>query len=252
MRPGGKAEPIPAEPETTEQPDEPTGELFELEPFLSELEEVLAGADSDEVVAEVWDSFDVEATLTGDEDALQRAFDLKKALGAAPAHIKTILTLARYQGFRGQTCAALLWGEYVSDAQFGKAFRMVIRKNGEPVWFPAAPETKEYLASIERTSVHICTHSGGAPYKGERNLQKAVSDWLKTLKKEGHIRKGCTLHGLRVTFAASIRRRGYGDEEVADALGDKSRAMGRHYTRHVERQATLIDIFTRKNVVQND
>lgn len=79
------APPAPPSPPTIDVPqaDEPaeavTGVHFDLEAFLGELEEVLAGADSEEIVDEVWDSFDVEATLTGDEDALQRAFDLKNA-----------------------------------------------------------------------------------------------------------------------------------------------------------------------------
>lgn len=72
------------------QPDEPaesvTGVHFDLESFLGELEDVLAGADSEETVIEVWDSFDVEATLTNDEGALGRAIKLRndrlKALGA--------------------------------------------------------------------------------------------------------------------------------------------------------------------------
>lgn len=66
------------EPETVE-PEAVTCVHFDLESFLAELEEVLAGADSEETVEEVWDSFDVEATLTDDEDALGRAFKLKHA-----------------------------------------------------------------------------------------------------------------------------------------------------------------------------
>lgn len=71
--------PDPDEPQDDEAPEAVTGELFELEAFLAELEEVLAGADSEDTVIEVWDSFDVEATLTDDETALQRAFDLRNA-----------------------------------------------------------------------------------------------------------------------------------------------------------------------------
>lgn len=81
--PSPPSPPAPPSPSDAPLPDEVaeavTGVHFELESFLSELEEVLAGADSEEIVIEVWDSFDVEATLTDDEQALQRAFDLKHA-----------------------------------------------------------------------------------------------------------------------------------------------------------------------------
>lgn len=54
-------------------------DLFDLEAFLAELTENLAMADTEEVAMEVWDQFDVEATLTDDETALQRAFDIRAA-----------------------------------------------------------------------------------------------------------------------------------------------------------------------------
>lgn len=172
-------------------------------------------------------------------------------LARAPAHLLTPLILARYQGFRGQTCAALSWREYVPDQRFEKAFVATIRKNSEPVWFPAAPETIKHLGSLTKTSTFICTNSRSQPWKDERTLEGKISRFLKTLKEERLIRPGCTLHGLRVTFAAAIKRRGYDDEAVANALGDRSIAMGRHYTRHVEREALLVDIFTPKSAVQN-
>lgn len=54
------------------------GEIFDLEAFLSELDASMATAKTEETVVEVWDGYDVEATLTDDEPALQRAFDLRK------------------------------------------------------------------------------------------------------------------------------------------------------------------------------
>lgn len=78
--PKTEAEPATlAEPAADQEDAAADGEPFDLEAFLAELEEVLAGADSEETVTEVWDSFDVESTLTSDEQALQRAFDLKNA-----------------------------------------------------------------------------------------------------------------------------------------------------------------------------
>lgn len=50
---------------------------FDLEAFLSELVAAMATGKTEDQVIEIWDGFDVEATLTDDEDALQRAFDLR-------------------------------------------------------------------------------------------------------------------------------------------------------------------------------
>lgn len=68
--------PAPVDPEIEDATDI---EPFDAEGFLTELSENLATADTEEVVMEVWDQFDVEATLTSDEAALQRAFDIRKA-----------------------------------------------------------------------------------------------------------------------------------------------------------------------------
>ena len=55
------------------------GEPFDLEAFLTELDDALATGASEDIITEIWDGFDVEATLTDDEAAMQRAFDLRKA-----------------------------------------------------------------------------------------------------------------------------------------------------------------------------
>lgn len=79
------APPPPAPQITAPTPVEPVVEdvtdiePFDAEAFLTELIENLAVADTEEVLMEVWDQFDVEATLTNDEAALQRAFDARKA-----------------------------------------------------------------------------------------------------------------------------------------------------------------------------
>jgi len=51
---------------------------LDAEGFLSNLFVSLSTATSEEQVMELWDENDVEATLTNDEHALQRAFDVRK------------------------------------------------------------------------------------------------------------------------------------------------------------------------------
>ena len=55
------------------------GEPFDLEAFLYELDEAMATGRNEDQVIEIWDGYDVEAALTDDEDALQRAFNLRHA-----------------------------------------------------------------------------------------------------------------------------------------------------------------------------
>jgi hypothetical protein len=173
--------------------------------------------------------------------------EVQTAIWLAPDHLLTPIILARYQGFRGQTCAAMTWKNYVNDDETGKAFDLKLRKNDEAAHFPCFMETRRHLDAVEKTSVRVCVTSEGLPWKSEKVLQGAVSDYFTELKKDGLIREGCTLHGLRVTYAAAIRRRGFDTGIVADALGDRSEAMGKHYTRHVEKEAGRMRVFNDAN-----
>jgi integrase len=55
--------------------------------------------------------------------------------------------------------------------------------------------------------------------------------------------EGLTLHGLRVTYAAALKRDGANTSNVAAALGDRDERMGAHYTRHVENETRVIQAF---------
>lgn len=51
---------------------------FDAEAFLANLYVALEGGKTEDAVMEAWDELDVEATLTDDEEALQKAFDMRK------------------------------------------------------------------------------------------------------------------------------------------------------------------------------
>jgi phage recombination protein Bet len=53
-------------------------EPLNVDKFLDDLDTAILAATDDALLIEVWDSYDVEATLTHDDSALQRAFDLRK------------------------------------------------------------------------------------------------------------------------------------------------------------------------------
>jgi integrase len=164
----------------------------------------------------------------------------------APTETMIPLMLARYVGFRGQTIASVQWKNYQPDPRFGKCFRHVAKKNAEQSWVPVAPELQAYLDGLDRTSLNIATRSDGTPWTNEKEMQTAVSHYLRRLEKDGLMGAGTTLHGLRVSYAAELGRGGASDGDVAAALGDRSERMGKHYTRHVENEARVIRAFEGK------
>lgn len=165
------------------------------------------------------------------------AFDL------APLKFKILFMLARNVGYRGQTLIALQWKHFLPDVTYGKCFRITAKKNDEPTWIPATPEIQTFLDGLTRTSLHIATRHNGAPWKNEKQMQTAVSNWLNGVERKGLVGSGLTLHGLRVTYAAGLSRQGANAGEVAAALGDRDERMGTHYTRHVENEAKVIRAF---------
>jgi integrase len=174
------------------------------------------------------------------------AWEVKAAIDEAPAHLKTPLILARYAGFRGQTIATLTWREYQDDPSFGKCFRTVTRKNSETLWVPATTEVQAHLSSLDKRALKIATKADGQPWDTEVQMQTLVSHYLRGLEEAGKIGPKTTLHGLRATYAAALRRDGVATGDVAAALGDRSERMGAHYTRHVENEAKVVRAFQKK------
>jgi len=157
----------------------------------------------------------------------------------APPHLKTAYMIARHLGYRSQSIVAVTWKAYQPDPRFRMCFRMTHRKNAEQHWLPASPQLQAYLADMKvRTKDgKIALRYNGKPWESPEQLQKQSSNFLAKLEKKGLIGADLTLHGLRVSFAAEIKRvTGATDDQVAAALGDRDDRMGGHYTRHVEQE----------------
>lgn len=165
----------------------------------------------------------------------------------APAHLRTAYMIARHLGYRSQSIVAVTWKSYQQDPRFRMCFRMTHRKNREDQhWLPASPELQAYLADLKvRTKDgEIALRYNGKPWESPEQLQKQSSNFLAKLESKGLIEPGLTLHGLRVSFAAEIKRvTGANDDQVAAALGDRDTKMGKHYTRHVEQENRVAFLF---------
>lgn len=173
----------------------------------------------------------------------------------APHHLHTAYMIARHLGYRSQSIVVVGWKNYQIDPRFRMCFRMAHRKNGEQHWMPASPELQSYLAALKvRTKDGpIALRFNGKPWESPEQLQKQSSNFLAKLEKKGLIGPGLTLHGLRVSFAAEIKRvTGANDDQVAAALGDRDTRMGRHYTRHVEQENKVALLFFSRTGTEQD
>jgi len=173
----------------------------------------------------------------------------------APMALKIAYMLARHVGYRSQSIVAVSWPHYQPDPRFGMCFRMKHKKNDEAHWLPASPELQAFLASIKvRTKDGpIALRRNGKPWESEAQLQKRSSNFLTELARKGLVGPGLTEHGLRVTFAAEIKRvTGANDDQVAAALGDRDSRMGAHYTRHVEQENKILFMWAQRTRTEQD
>jgi hypothetical protein len=171
--------------------------------------------------------------------------EFEAAFARAPMEIKIALMLGRYGGLRGQSIVVAGWNQYHPDELTGMCFRFVTRKNQQGLYLPALSELQTFLAELTRTSTLIAVRDDGTPWENEKDLQTRVSHYLRDLEAKGLIGAGTTLHGLRSSYAAWWKRMGATKREIADLLGDKSEAMGEHYSRHVETEANVTRAFKR-------
>lgn len=173
------------------------------------------------------------------------------AFAHAPLKFQIVMMIARHVGYRGQSIQRVQWANYQPDPMYGKCFRATHKKNDEAHWVPAPAELQEFLDGLTRTSLHIATKHNGAPWRDEEQMQKQFSNWLSGIRRAKLVGDGLTLHGLRVTYAAGIKRAAFARGQVVDnsgvaaALGDRDERMGEHYTRHVENEIKVIQAFGR-------
>jgi hypothetical protein len=167
--------------------------------------------------------------------------------GAAPMEILIPCMIARYAGLAGQTIVGLNDKQFFDHPLTGKAVQYTRRKNGKATLLPVQVELQTFLGSrdIRRADGLIAIRDDGSLWESEKDMQTRVSHWLRDRERDGLIGAGTTLHGLRVSYAAWWKRNGASNAEVAELIGDKSEAMGKHYTRHVESEVNVVRAFNR-------
>jgi integrase len=147
-------------------------------------------------------------------------------LDEAPPALRPALALMAYTGL-GPKDALALPRNFVRDGEIATTRS----KTGEPVFWPIPEPLAALLDQAPRhLATTLCVHSGGRPWS-----QGGFSaSWVllrKRLEREGKVGPGLTLYGLRHTLAVILRESGADERTIADALGQKTIEMARHYAK---------------------
>jgi integrase len=106
---------------------------------------------------------------------------------------------------------------------------------------------------LDKAPVHaavtLCSNSRGRPW----SLSGFSTSWRTLrlrLEKEGRVGPGLTPYGLRHTVAVILRESGADERTIADALGQKTIEMARHYAKGADLRGKMRAVV--KNISQTE
>jgi integrase len=164
----------------------------------------------------------------GTPDANRPWMDIERhvVLDHAPAHMLPALALMAFTGL-GPGDALRLPKAFYRDGKIATRRS----KTGQPVYWPApAPLSAVLEKGPQHDAITLCANSDGKPW----TVGGFRASWRKLrvkLEEGQHVNAGLTLYGLRHTVAVILRELGYDERTIADALGQKTIEMARHYAR---------------------
>jgi integrase len=145
-------------------------------------------------------------------------------LEEAPAHMKPAVALMMFTGL-GPKDALGLPRSFYRDGEIATRRS----KTGGPVFWPAPAELRRVLAAAPmHEAITLCANSDGKPWT-ESGFRASWRPIRIRLEKAEAIGPGLTMYGLRHTVAVILRESGFDERTIADALGQKTIEMARHY-----------------------
>lgn len=149
-------------------------------------------------------------------------------ISEATGSLLNAIALGMFASMRGGDIVRTEWSAYN-----GTAIQWQAGKNDLPVWKPARRALREILDAAPRIGKWmVCGPDGGQWTEG--TLRKNFRTLIARLENEKRVAKGITLHGLRTTNATRLADLGADVRAIQAELGDRSTAMGFHYSRNAD------------------
>jgi len=167
-------------------------------------------------------------------------------LAALPPHMLPPVSLMMFYGLDPQDALKL-----PRNAVSGLMIDTRRGKTGVGVMLPlVAPVYTALESAPKHDALTLCANSYGKPWSvsGFRASWRPIR---MKLEEEGKVQPGLTLKGLRHTVATVLREMGKDYATIAEALGQKTEAMAKHYSRRADMSkkntATVTDLSAEMN-----
>jgi hypothetical protein len=147
-------------------------------------------------------------------------------LDALPAHMRLPVGLMMFAGLGPRDALRLPRSHYKAGE-----IATMRSKTGEPVFWPCPSPLIEMIETApEHSAITLCANSRGKPWT-ENGFNASWRPIKLKLEREGTIGAALTMYGLRHTVAVILREIGMDERTIADALGQKTIEMARHYAK---------------------
>ncbi|MGU3402399.1 tyrosine-type recombinase/integrase [Methylobacterium brachiatum] len=165
-------------------------------------------------------------------------------LEVAPAHMRPAFALMMFTGLGPKDALTL-------PRTFYRQGEIATRRSrtNQPVFWPAPKPLADILASApDHSAITLCATSSGTPW----TLSGFRASWRPVrikLEASGRVQPGLTLYGLRHTVAVILREIGFDERTIADALGQRTIEMARHYSEGADlrrKMAPVVAAFDRE------
>lgn len=167
-------------------------------------------------------------------------------LDAAPLHLKVPIALAMFCGVREGDALAL-----PKSAYDGRVINVVTRKTSHRIEWPVPRVLKAILDEAPANdALTLATNSRGEAWT-ESGFRASWRKLRLRLEAEGKIEHGLTIHGLRHTVATILREEGFDNQTIADALGQKTDNMARHYSRDADLSSKMAKVAASLDAAEN-
>lgn len=167
-------------------------------------------------------------------------------LYAVPDHMRPAIALMMFTGLGPKDALRL-------PRCFFKQGEIATRrsKTGEPIFWPAPSAlTAILIASPSHDAITLCANSYGRPWT-ESGFRASWATVRRKLEEQGRIGSGLTLYGLRHTVAVILRECGFDERTIADALGQKTIEMARHYAKGADLKRKMRGVVTKLDAEVN-
>jgi site-specific recombinase XerD len=147
-------------------------------------------------------------------------------LDKVPSYMKPAIALMMFTGL-GPKDALRLPKSFYRDGEIATRRS----KTNEPVFWQAPAELQSILTNAPKhDAITLCANSDGRPWT-ESGFRASWRPIRVRLEKAGKIGTGLKMYGLRHTVAVILWELGYDERTIADALGQKTIEMARHYAK---------------------